>query len=237
MVAVSPWASVHTTKGGASFCSSRRAGVFHTLMVGTCTTPAASVPSSARASPTLNGAGRVAGEVGAGVASGAGGVPSEIGNEMPEKPMHERIRDAIRECGYTGLVTVNRQDDSPGQYWNMGIDRGQYDAIAHHGFLDPDYLDDEHPGEAAAGRPTTFRAFWEHPDVIAARVIVSSDGGGGNPIHLPKLQEVACDVLRRGGSYEHQLALKRNRFYGDGALRMSDLAIDSEFLHAVRQCR
>jgi hypothetical protein len=157
----------------------------------------------------------------------------EIGNEMPEKPMHERIRAAVEACGFTGLVTVNRQDDSPGQYWNMGIDRDQYDAIAHHGFMDIGYLDVEHPDEAPAGRPTTFRAFWATPGLNPARVIVSSDGSGGDPAHQPGLLAVAKDALARGASYEHQLALKRNRFWGDGTLRMADLELDRAFLLAL----
>lgn len=159
---------------------------------------------------------------------------AEIGNEMPEKGMHFRIHAALRAAGFTGEITVNRNEDTPGQYWNMQVGK-VFDRLALHNFLSLDYLDELHPREAEAGRPTTFRKMWDLVD--ASRIIVSSDGGGGNPVHLPKLKEVACDAFRRGGSYEHQLALKRRRFFGDGSLQMADLAIDSEFLKAVAACR
>ena len=155
----------------------------------------------------------------------------EIGNEMPEKPMHYRIRDAVQATDYPSSITVNRQIDSPGQYWNMGIDRGDFDRIAFHGKLDIGYLDEQYHDEAPAGRPTTFREAW--PMYDASRVILSSDGGGGNPERQPDLLVVAQDALARGGSYEHQLALKRNRFYGDGTLRMEDLELDRDFLKVL----
>jgi hypothetical protein len=64
-------------------------------------------------------------------------------------------------------------------------------------------------------------------------VIVSSDGAAGDPERLPGLLLVARDALARGASYEHQLALKRNRFFGDGTLRMADLELDRAFLLAL----
>jgi hypothetical protein len=158
----------------------------------------------------------------------------QVGNEFPEKELHWRMIDTFRECGYQGQVSVNRNEDTPGQYWNMDTG-GRVDRLELHGFMDIGYLDVEHPREAEAGRPTTFRAMWGLVD--PARVIVSSDGGGGNPDRLPELREVACDALRRGASYEHQLAIKRNRFYGDGTLRMSDLSLDSAFLLSLKGCR
>lgn len=156
---------------------------------------------------------------------------AEVGNEFPEKGLHWRVIDVLRLVGFAGEVTVNRNDDTPGQYWNMKVGE-RFDRIALHNFMSIDYLDEEHPREAEAGRPTTFRAMWDQVD--PARIIVSSDGGGGNPKHLPTLAEVARDTLRRGGSYEHQLALKRRRFYGDGSLQMADLEIDSAFLKGLR---
>lgn len=152
----------------------------------------------------------------------------EIGNEMPEKAMHERMAVALQAGGWTGPITVNRNEDTPGQYWNMGIDTGRYQRLALHGKLTMAYLDEEYPDEAPVGRPTTFRAMW--PLVDASRVILSSDGGGGNPSLHGSLFQVAKDVFTRGGSYEHQLALKRNRFFGDGTLRMADLELDRAFL-------
>lgn len=156
---------------------------------------------------------------------------AEVGNEMPEKAMHFRLLDALRSCGWTGEVTTNRNEDTPGQYWNMGVNHGEFDRIAIHNMLDLSYLDVEYPREAGAGRPTTFRAMW--PQVDAARLILSSDGGGGRPEYQASFTEVARDALSRGANVEIQLALKRNRFYGDGSLRMADLEIDRAFLLAV----
>jgi hypothetical protein len=158
----------------------------------------------------------------------------EVGNEFPEKDLHWRMIDALREAGWTGEITVNRQEDTPGQYWNMAVG-SRFDRIAIHNTLSLAYLDEEFEREAEAGRPTTFRAMW--PLVDASRIILSSDGGGGNPKYLTDLQAVAVDTLQRGGSYEHQLALKRNRFFGDGTLRMADLEIDRAFLSAVAASR
>jgi hypothetical protein len=155
----------------------------------------------------------------------------KIGNEFPEKPAHFRLVDHLRTgCGFTGDIVINRQEDTPGQYWNMEIAPRNL-RLEIHGRLSIDYLDEEFPDEAPAGRPTRFRAMW--PQVDAARVLLSSDGGGGNPSHQPALTVVARDVLQRGGSYEHQLALKRNRFFGDGVLRMGDLELDRAFLRGL----
>lgn len=174
----------------------------------------------------------------------------EIGNEMPEKDLHTRSAAALRAAGWTQKITVNRQDDTPGQYANMkiGID---YDLIALHGKLNLNYLDENYqPATPPAGSEDedhpdhgwwkewkfyednpqfkTFRTAW--PTMTPQRVILSSDGGGGNPSLHSSLRAVALDVFARGGSYEHQLGLKRNRFYGDGSLRMADLELDRAFL-------
>jgi hypothetical protein len=159
---------------------------------------------------------------------------AELGNEMPDRGLHTRMAAALRACGWTGDVTVNRDATAPGQYWNMDVGR-TFSRIAFHGFPDMSYLDTPYPEEATVGRPTTFRQMWGKVD--PARVIVSSDGGGGDPKHLPELKAVACDTLKRGATYEHQLGLKRRRFFGDGTLRMADLAIDEAFLLSLSACR
>ena len=156
---------------------------------------------------------------------------AEIGNEMPDKRMHFRIAATLGGCGYEGEITVNRDASTPGQFWNMDIGGGTFSRLALHGVLDMGYLDRAFPEEAGAGRPTTFREAW--PLYDASRVIISSDGGGGDPALLPDLLRVAKDALARGASYEHQLALKRNRFFGDGKLRMGDLALDEAFLRSL----
>lgn len=159
----------------------------------------------------------------------------QVGNEMPEKELHERIVKALRDCGWRGPVTVNRNEDTPGQYWNMQIDKGRYDLIEIHGKMNIGYLDEDFPEEGPAGRPRTFREFW--PLVDASKVIMSSDGGSSDPRRFPELKVVACDTLRRGASYELQMTLKRNLFFGDGSFRMDDLEIDRPFLASLKDCR
>jgi hypothetical protein len=58
----------------------------------------------------------------------------EIGNEMLEKPLHERLLGLWRRAGYTGLVQVNRNQDTPGQYANMQIGRDAvgFGMISYH---------------------------------------------------------------------------------------------------------
>lgn len=56
----------------------------------------------------------------------------EIGNEMPEKSMHEEMRDLVRRTVPSALIQVNRNDDTPGQYDNMKIGKN-YDFLALHG--------------------------------------------------------------------------------------------------------
>lgn len=156
----------------------------------------------------------------------------KTGNEFPEKAAHFRLAEHLRSCGFTGDLIVNRQEDTPGQYWNMDIG-GVFQRLELHGRLNIRYLDEEFPEEAHAGRPTTFRAMW--PLVDASRVLLSSDGGGGNPALHDDLLVVFRDARHRGASVELQLALKRNRFFGDGTLRMGDLDIDRPFLQRLRQ--
>ncbi len=156
----------------------------------------------------------------------------EIGNEMKEKPMHWRILDAIRASGFTGSVTCSRNEDTPGQPWNMD----RCDAIALHNKLTIDYLDMEYPREASAGRPTTFRAMW--PLVDPARIIISSDGGGGKPEFRESFREVACDAFRRGAAVEVQLEMKRERFFRSGALKQAEsFEGDRPTLLAMAACR
>lgn len=160
----------------------------------------------------------------------------EAANEMPEKGLNFRLGEQAQSCGYgdgtfSDTITVNRQSDQPGGYWNMEVGGPIFSHISYHGKLHISYLDEEFPDEAPAGRPTTFREAW--PMYEAFRVILSSDGGSGDPDLQPDLLVVAQDALARGGSYEHQLALKRNRFFGDGTLRMEDMAIDEDFMRTL----
>ena len=167
-----------------------------------------------------------------------GGFPFtiELANEMPEKDLHYRLRDCVRDHGYPGPVQVNRNEDTPGQYWNMKIGT-EFQSLALHGMKTLDYLDVEYPEEAAAGRPTTFRDMW--PMVDASRVTLSSDGcrkstDVTDAYDYPALTEVAKDTLARGGSYEHQLACKL-RIFTEGVFRLEDIEqFDGPFLRGLR---
>jgi hypothetical protein len=79
------------------------------------------------------------------VAKGYGNqVSFELGNEMPEKDLHRRLRDGLRALGWGGRIQVNRNEDTPSQFWNMGLDRVEYHGIAFHGMRDIGYLDKDY---------------------------------------------------------------------------------------------
>lgn len=149
----------------------------------------------------------------------------ELGNEMPEKPLHERLAARWREAGYRGGLCVNRQDDTPGQFSNMQIGV-RYDRISYHGKRDLAYLDEDYPHEP---RYRTFRAFYASgPD--PARIILSSDGcrksiDVGAAYDYDALAEVARDTLEMGASYEHQSRIKL-RGFTEGRLDLDDLEVD-----------
>lgn len=154
----------------------------------------------------------------------------ELGNEMPDPHMHERLLQHLRsDCGYRGAVQVSRERDTPGVFRAMGIGQ-RYDLWSIHGARDASYLDAAHPG--GDGHPT-FRALFDS-GIDMAHIIVSSDGARASTdveraYDYAGLRVVALDILRRGGSYEHQLALKLRRFR-DGRYDLADLKYDAGFL-------
>lgn len=157
----------------------------------------------------------------------------ELGNEMPEKELHYRLRDAARVAGYGGDILINRQDDTPGQYANMRIGEA-FERISYHGKRDLSYLDADHPEE-----PTlkTFREFYESGSYDPARIILSSDGCRktiqvNDAYDYPRLLEVASDGLARGFNYEHQTCIKLRKF-NEGYLTLDDLSYDEEFVRAL----
>jgi len=150
----------------------------------------------------------------------------EIANEMPEKPMHARLKDAWRAGGYTGTFAVNRNDDTPGQYANMKIGQ-DYDRLNLHGKRDLDYLEDVYSEE-----PTyqTFAAFYASGSYQAARVTLSSDGcrkstDVNDAYDYDALGEVFMDALARGSSIEHQSRIKL-RGFTEGRIDLNDLEAD-----------
>lgn len=159
----------------------------------------------------------------------------ELGNEMPEKPLHERLREAWRLAGYTGTISVNRHEDTPGQYANMRIGQpGGYDRISFHGKRDLPYLDEAFPRE-----PTyrTFRAFYDSRTAQPARVVLSSDGcrkstNVDDAYDYAALGAVARDARAWGCGYEHQLALKL-RGFTHGTIDLNDITFDAPLLRAL----
>lgn len=162
----------------------------------------------------------------------------QIGNEMPEKAMHWRIIDLVRDLGYDGEIVINRNEDGPGQPFNMQMsgaggsryDRHEFHLATSDARTTETWLDVEHPDEAPAGRPTTMRALLDR--IEASRIIISSDGDGGRVV--PEQQALARQIRMAGASFERQSNLKRNRFFGDGSLQMAHLAYERPLLEAIR---
>jgi len=151
----------------------------------------------------------------------------ELANEMPEKPLHERLAVLWRTAGYLGSISVNRQDDTPGQFANMRIGRpGGYDRIAFHGKRDLSYLDEDFPREP---EHRTFRQFYlSRPD--PTRIILSSDGcrkstSVDDAYDYDALGAVFRDSRTRGFSVEHQSCLKL-RGFTEGRIDPNDLEVD-----------
>ena len=155
----------------------------------------------------------------------------EIGNEMPEKGLHERDADLIRAVQANAHITVNRNEDTPGQYANMKIGTGRFDRISFHGRR----LQNIRPDKDAQGHvirpqgdldeiykdePTykTFNQFFDNCPHDPKRVIFSSDGArkpgaaGMDPVNTyywDELREFAREVTKhRGCSFEHQSRAK-----------------------------
>jgi len=143
---------------------------------------------------------------------------AELANEMPEKAMHERMADHLRSVGYHGEITVNRNEDTPGQYANMKIGpHGRYERIAFHGKGHISYLDEFYTREPVY---KTFRDFYDSSACEPARVIWSGDGVGTNNCEIvpnvydkDAIRAVVRDAARRGQTIEMQERLwKLGRF-------------------------
>ncbi len=149
----------------------------------------------------------------------------EIGNEMPEKALHARTLAAVRAVQPGALISVNRNEDTPGQYANMKIGRsGLYDMIAFHGRLLRQVSDFE---RVYKKEPTykTFNQFMARCPHEKDRVIFSSDGARvdtfnkrgelvtskdspDNPYDWTTLTEFFREVRHRGYGFEHQSRAK-----------------------------
>lgn len=168
-------------------------------------------------------------------------VAFECGNEMPEKDMQFRIAAALRShftAHWHPDVTVNRQEDTSGQYFNMKVGTA-VDRIAYHGKASLAYLDEDFADEPST-RPRTFRQLWDRswPEgtVDPRRVIMSSDGCRSNNTmdcyDWPTLAAVARDHIRRGFTFEHQSRVKMQPFL-EGTLDLRKY-FEGDWLRSVR---
>lgn len=141
-------------------------------------------------------------------------------NEGPEKDVHWKIAAIARRVDPGIRVITNRNDDTPGQYFNMQVGKDLVDGIAYHGWRDLSFLAQDFPREPL-DRPRTFAQFFEKLaqdgrslDVDFSRVICSSDGSrlpSNDPIETydwSELKKVFRFVTGKGGSIEHQSRAK-----------------------------
>ena len=150
----------------------------------------------------------------------------EIGNEMPEKELHYRLRDLWRAAGYSGPISINRHEDTPGQFVNMRIGR-DFEQLSYHGRKEIGYLDEPFDRE-----PTyrTFREWFASPACVPGRITLSSDGCRksttvGDVYDYDALGAVFSDAIARGCAIEHQSALKI-RSFTEGRIDLADLEVD-----------
>lgn len=148
-----------------------------------------------------------------------GGYAYELGNEMPEKGLHERLRDMIRGFNPDVEAHVNRNEDTPGQFWNMQIGT-KYQRIAFHGLRDLEAIHAEHPDEAPAGRPVTFAKMLEKLTAEQRRLVIHSSDGcrssySVDPYNWDDLFEAQQYFAERGCNVEHQSKIKMAYFCGE----------------------
>jgi hypothetical protein len=174
------------------------------------------------------------------------------GNEFPEKSTHVKMA-AMLKSHFTATwrpdISCNRNEDTPGQYFNMKIGRpieyedavGQFDLIAYHGKDRLSYLDEVDEDEPSH-RPNTFRKLWDQSwdegRVDPGRIIMSSDGcrkSGGlidDCYEWDVLAEVFRDHVRRGFTIEHQSRIKMRPFL-ENRLDLRDF--EGDWLRSIRR--
>ena len=149
-----------------------------------------------------------------------------IGNELPEKGLHERIRDEVRRVVPGALIDVNRNDDTPGQYMNMKIGRN-YDFISFHGRQLKE-LSDLKRRDYEDGPFDSWQDFIDDDGHDKWRVTFSSDGArtdtrdssgrlltskdsADNPYDWDKLKEFFRHMKKLGYGFEHQSRAKMTK--------------------------
>jgi hypothetical protein len=146
-----------------------------------------------------------------------GGVSIKLGNEYPEKGLHERCRDYIKQINPRARIIVNRNEDTSGQYQNMKIGRN-FDMIEYHGWKDMNFLRVEYDGPDEY--PETFKQFFDKVDDAGRRInvdhklcICNSDGARANDndtdtYDWDKLIRVHEFCYNKGCTIDHQSQVK-----------------------------
>jgi len=146
-----------------------------------------------------------------------------IGNELPEKGLHERIRDLVRAEVPGALIDVNRNEDTPGQYKNMKIGQN-YDFISFHG-AKLKQLSDLNRKDYEDGPHDSWQDFIDDGPHDKWRITFSSDGArtdtrdkdgklltskdsADNPYDWTKLKEFFRHMKKLGYGIEHQSRAK-----------------------------
>lgn len=126
--------------------------------------------------------------------------PWEIGNELPEKELHERDRAEIIKHVPSALIQVNRNDDKPGQYANM-MRKGYYHFLAIHGnkLNNIEALNEKYSTEPEYKTYTDFINRCPHDKW---RVIFSSDGA-----RISDDKTNTYDYVKLGDFFDHMTDL------------------------------
>jgi len=145
------------------------------------------------------------------------GISWKLGNEFPEKSLHEKMRNLIRAINPTANIIVNRNEDTAGQYFNMKIPT-DYNMIEFHGWDDLGFLKKDWGGPDEW--PNNFDQFFKKKNakgqtikINHSAVICNSDGARANndPIntyHYDNLFKVFELCVKKKMTIDHQSRVK-----------------------------
>lgn len=155
----------------------------------------------------------------------------QTGNECPESGLHDRIRDVILRVCPTAKIASSRNNDSPGQFYNM-VKTHRHDAINFHGWKNMDRMHEKFGEEhnPDTGRPDNYA------DLFAAlapserrQIIACSDGARSNssnyPYDLPALFGAFEFAWQNGANIDHQSGAKMV-LYNEGRHDLSFVEVD-----------
>lgn len=139
------------------------------------------------------------------------GADFQVGNEMAESAMHDRILAIVRRVWPEAHVSASRNSDAPSQYMNM-VDGHHHNAVNFHGWKNPARLAEVFPEDT--DRPKTYRDLLRTPGVDPVKIIACSDGarnGNPDPYHAydwADLLEAFRFAADHGCNIDHQSACK-----------------------------